>query len=105
MRSRGRLPKISRWSSTSRRSADPAFRDGIRSRRPIGQTDDLDALAAEDLVECGGELGVAVAEQEPGAQLAILQLPGQIPSLLSHPLAGGVEGASGEVNAAAAEVD
>lgn len=65
----------------------------------------MDALAAEDVVEGGGELGIAVAEQEPGAQLAVLQLPGQVPSLLGHPLAGRVECAAGDVDAAAAELD
>ena len=34
-----------------------------------------------------------------------LELTCQVASLLGHPLAGGVEGAAGEVNAAAAELD
>jgi hypothetical protein len=83
----------------------PALGDRVRLRRPIGQPDDLDALTSEDVVERAGELGVTVAEQEPGARLAVLQLPGQVASLLGHPLAGRVEGAAGEVDAAAGELD
>ena len=49
--------------------------------------------------------GIAVAEQEPGAYLAVLQLPGQVAGLLDDPLGGRVEGAAGEVDAAAAELD
>jgi hypothetical protein len=57
------------------------------------------------LIEGSGELGVAVAEQEPGSKLAILELPGQVPSLLDDPGAGRMVGAAGEVNAATADLD
>ena len=49
----------------------------LRPRRSEGQAHDFDTLAAEDLVESGRELGIAIAEQELlGSQLALLQLPG-----------------------------
>jgi hypothetical protein len=51
----------------------------FRPRRPVGEADDLHALAPEDLVEGGAELGVAITEQEPGAQSPFLQVPGQVP--------------------------
>ena len=101
-----------RWASHDRRGVrGPSYEPGavscasLRSRRPVGQADDLDALAPEDVIEPCGELGVSVTEQEPGAQLAVLELPGQVPSLLGHPLAGRVSGASCEVDATAAELD
>src|SRR5207245_1628300 len=35
--------------------ADPVFSDCVRAWRPIGQADDLNGLAADDVVEGGGE--------------------------------------------------
>ena len=55
-------------------------------------------VGAEDLIEAGGELGVTVAEEELGLEGAILEFPGQVPSLLSDPLAGGVGGDAAEVD-------
>ncbi len=45
-------------------------------RRSIGQANDLYALAAEDLIEGSGELGVSVPEQELSPEFALLKLPG-----------------------------
>jgi hypothetical protein len=85
--------------------AHPPLREGVGTRGPKGQVDDLDALTAEDLIEGAGELGVPVAEQEPGGKLPIPQPRCQVPSLLDDPLAGRVVGAAGEVNTAAADLD
>jgi len=49
----------------------------------------LHALASEDLVEVGCELGVAIAKQVAGPDLAVLKEPGQLPGLLDHSGAGG----------------
>ena len=68
--------------------ADEPFGDRVRPRGPIGQFQDLHALGAEDLIEAGGELAVAITEQEVGPERPVLELPGQVPSLLGHPLAG-----------------
>jgi hypothetical protein len=87
------------------RGANPALGERVRTRRPVGQADDLDALAAEDFIEGSGELGVPVTEQELGGKVAILQLPGQVPSLLDDPFAGWVVGAAGEVKSATADLD
>jgi hypothetical protein len=45
-------------------SADEAFSEGVGLRRPNRSTDGPNAIGAEDLVEAGGELGVAIADQE-----------------------------------------
>jgi hypothetical protein len=55
----------------------------------------------EDLVERGGELGVAIPEQELEREAAVLDLPGEVACLLHDPCAGRMVGAAGEVNAAA----
>ena len=44
--------------------ADPAFGERVCLRCAKRAADDLDALAAEDLVEGMGELAVAVADQK-----------------------------------------
>jgi hypothetical protein len=45
--------------------ADPALGDGVGVRRLDGCADDLSADRAPDIIECPGELAVAVADQEP----------------------------------------
>jgi hypothetical protein len=47
-------------------SADPAFGEGVRLRRPKRGADDLDALASEDEVEGVAEFAVAVVDHEAG---------------------------------------
>jgi len=86
-------------------SAYEPLGDGVGPRGTVGEAHDLHALGAEDLIECGGELGVAIMEQELRREGAVLELPGQVPRLLGHPLGGRVVGAAGEVDAAAADLD
>ena len=63
---RWRGPVIRRWSRHSRRSVPiEAFGDRIRSRCPHRCPDDADVGGGEDGVEGGGELAVAVADEEP----------------------------------------
>jgi hypothetical protein len=45
--------------------ADPAFGVAVRLRCPHRGTDYSDALGGEDVVERGGELRVATADQQP----------------------------------------
>ncbi len=45
-------------------STDPAFGERVRVRRPKRGADDLDTLAAEDVVENAAEFAVAVVDQE-----------------------------------------
>ena len=58
------------------------LRDRVRPRRLVGQPQDFHVFGAEDLIEGGGELAVAIAEQELGLHGAVLELPGQVPGLL-----------------------
>ena len=44
----------------------PPVRDRVRTRRSDGRLDHLYAFGGEHLVEAGGELRVAVSDQEPG---------------------------------------
>jgi hypothetical protein len=67
--------------------------------------DDLDALASEDLVEGGGELAVAVMNQEADRQLALLKRPGQVARLLRDPPSVRVLSQAGEAYAAALKLD
>ena len=46
-------------------AADPALHVRVRARRAYRCPDDPDRLGAEHLVEGGGELAVAVMDQEP----------------------------------------
>jgi hypothetical protein len=65
--------------------------------------DDLDSFAAEQLVECGGELAVAVVDREAhpfenGGEAEVARL-------LDDPASGRVGRAAGEVDASTAEFD
>jgi hypothetical protein len=85
--------------------AHPALGEGVRARAPVGSPKYPDTLGAEDLVEHGGELVVAIPEQELDREPALLKLPGEVACLLDDPGAGRVVGAAGEVDAAAADLD
>jgi hypothetical protein len=63
----------------SPRRPHPALGERVRPRRSCRCAHHLHAFAPEHLIEAGVELGVPVADQEPGGQLSILQLPGQVP--------------------------
>jgi len=54
-------------------AADPAFRYSVRAGRLDGRLDDPHAGRGEDRVECGGELGVSVPDQELQAVTPLLQ--------------------------------
>src|SRR5262249_30249311 len=85
--------------------ADESFADRVRPGGAEGQLHDFDAFRTEDLIEADGELGVAVPQQEPSLEGAVLKPPGQAPSLLGHPLASRVGGDAGEVDLAAGDLD
>jgi hypothetical protein len=69
--SRCRRPKISGWSRHSRRTVPSQRSANAFARGPIGQADRLQVLAAEDLVEGSGELGVPITEEVPCAETAV----------------------------------
>jgi hypothetical protein len=85
--------------------ANPALGEGVRARAPVGSPEYPDTFGAEDLVKRGGELGVAIPEQELEREAAVLDFPGEVACLLHDPCAGRMVGAAGEVNAAAADLD
>jgi hypothetical protein len=85
--------------------ADEAFRDGVRPRCSCRGADDADVGTGEYRVEGGGELAVAVADQELKAVGVLAEVHEQVAGLLGHPRPGGVGGDPGEVHAAAAVLD
>src|SRR6266516_686213 len=82
---------------------DKTLRDRVCLRRPHGSLQCPDAFAAEDLVEAAAVFAVAVADQEADALLG--EVEAEVARLLGHPGAGGVSGAAGEPDAAAAVGD
>jgi len=82
--------------------ADEAFGDRIRAWCPDRAADDADVGAGEDRVEAGGELAVAVADQEPELVGLLAEVHERVAGLLGHLGAGGMGGDGGEVHAAAA---
>jgi hypothetical protein len=89
---------------TAKRS-DDALADRIRPWSVWRGFDDPEAGGAEDLIEGGDELGVAVTDQEPQRVHPGTQLHGQVPGLLSHPYPGRVGGDPGQVQPAATVLD
>ena len=81
--------------------ADEAFRDRVRARRSNRGADDPNVGADEYSVEGGGELGIAIADQEPEPVGVVAKVHEQVASLLGDP-AGGVGADPGEVHTAAA---
>jgi hypothetical protein len=76
--------------------SDPAFADGVRSRRPLGRGRHPDTLGTKDLVEVGHELAVAIVDQEPRPQIGLAQLPTQVAWLLGDPGRSRLLGAAGQ---------
>ena len=85
--------------------ADEAFGDGVGPRRPHRRLDDLDAAAGEDGVERGGELGVAIPDEEPVPPAGVVEVHGQVTGQLGQPRSGGVGGDSEDVDAAGGVLD
>ena len=64
----------------------PAFGKCIRTRRPDRCADGPDAIGSGHFVEAGGELGIAVPDQETDSAFRLLQIPDEVPGHLGHPL-------------------
>src|SRR5919204_2893791 len=82
---------------------DEALGVSVRLRRPNRRVDHLDAFAAEDLIEGGGELTVTIVDQKSDP----LEQAGEaeVARLLGHPGTRRVARATGQVDAAALELD
>ena len=85
--------------------ANPSLSECVCPRRLEGEGNDLGALGLEDHVEASGELCVPVVKEEPGRQVAILDLPGQVPGLLLDPAPVRMVGAAGEMDASGTYLD
>jgi hypothetical protein len=86
-------------------AGDPAFGDRVRARRPYGRLDDPDADRGEHRVECRGELGVPVPDQELEAVGVAFQGHEQVAGLLGHRCPRGVGGHASQVDAARTVLD
>ena len=71
----------------------------------IGVLEHLGIDGGVDGVERGGELGVAIADEESEASAGVVEVHEQVAGLLGDPGAGGVRGDPGDVDAAAAVLD
>src|SRR5213595_658465 len=85
--------------------ADPAFGVGVRLRRLWRRLDDVDAGGGEHRIEDGGELRVAVAQQEPEPGGATVEVHEQVTCLLGDPGAGRVDGNAGDVHLPGGDLD
>ena len=65
----------------------------------------MSALGPKDLVEDAGELGVPIVEKEPWRQLAVLNLPSQVPGLLLDPGPVRMASASCQMDATRTDLD
>jgi hypothetical protein len=70
------------------KGADEAFRDRVCARRSYRGADDADVGAREHGVECGGELAVPVADQEPEPSEVVAEVHEQVAGLLGNPGSG-----------------
>jgi hypothetical protein len=89
----------------SAQGADPALRDRVRPESLRWRLDDADSVSVEDVVEGSGELGVAIADQEPELLGAVGEVHQQVANLLGHPIAAGMGGDPGDVHAAGGVLD
>ena len=85
----------------------PTKRSAIALARaaPYRCLDDADVDCGEDGVEGGGELGVAVADEEPKATTGIVEVHEEIAGLLGLPGSGRVGGDAEDVHPAGGVLD
>jgi hypothetical protein len=85
--------------------ADEALGDRVGARRLDWGAEDADVGAGEHGVDGVGELGIAVADQEPELLGAVAEVHEQVAGLLGDPGAGGMGGDPGDTYAAGAVLD
>jgi hypothetical protein len=83
----------------------PALRDRVRAGQPDGCLDHLDAFRGEHLVEAGGELRVAVSDQEPERPSVLGEIACEVAGNLGDEGAGRMIGDPEDVDYAALELD
>ncbi len=84
---------------------DPAFRECVCLWRAKWGADDLDAFAAENIVEVAAELAVTIVDQEAVRCRSSGERPRKLSGLLGDPASVGVGGATCEVHAPAADLE
>ena len=85
--------------------SDPSFGEGVGHRCADRGFEDLEALGSEDLVEGGGELAAAIANQRSGTVEAVAVGDEQVAGGLGGPGAGWVGGDTGVDHFAGVHVD
>jgi hypothetical protein len=78
-------------------AADKAFCDSVGPRCPHWCPDDADGDGGEHRVERGGELGIAIPDEEPDAAAVSIEIHEQVASQLGQPRAGRVSGDAEDV--------
>jgi hypothetical protein len=73
-------------------AADEAFGDRVGPRCPHRSLDNADVEGGEDGVGGGGELGVAVPDEEPEATTGVVEIHCEVTGLLGQPGARRVRG-------------
>jgi hypothetical protein len=86
-------------------AAGPAFHDRIYPRHPDRRADNPDARSLEHRVECRGEAGGPVVQDELCPSPGVFQVHEQIPGLLYHPRLDRMLGGSEDPDAAGAVLD
>jgi hypothetical protein len=79
-------------------AADEPFGIAVRAGRVWRDLDDLDVYGGEHRVERGGELGVAVPDQEPECAGSVVEVDDQVAGLLGGPVAGRMGGDAEDVH-------
>ena len=85
--------------------ADEAFGDGVGPWCSYRRWDDLNIGGCEDRVERGGELGVAIADEEPESLPGVVEVHGEVARQLGQPRASRVRGDAEDVDAAGGVLD
>ena len=85
--------------------ADEAFGDGVGPWCSYRRLDDLNIGGGEDRVEGGGELGVAITDQEPELLAGFVEVHRQVAGQLGQPRSGRVSGDPEDVHAAGGVLD
>jgi len=86
-------------------AADEAFGNRVGPRRLHRCLDDADVGGGEDRVERGGELGVAVPNEELDAAAGVVEVHKQVAGQLGQPGAGGMRGDAEDVHPAGGVLD
>lgn len=86
-------------------AANEAFGDRVGPRCPDRRPDDADIDRGEDGVEGGGELRIAVPDKELEASVGVVEVHGEVASLLGEPGAGRVSGDTEDVHTSRGVLD